>query len=124
MKFMSKECKHSECWKAVGHSFVGALAAILFVMLIACATSGMKMGKKMWDRDDYDMKSGMPMMSEMHKMGGMMMLEKLGMSQEELQAQLDAGKTMQQIAEEKGIELPCMMEGAASCPMKMSKDAE
>ena len=121
---MSKECKHSECWKAVGHSFVGALAAILLVVLIASLSRGMHMGKKMWDRDVYGMRKGMPMMSEMHKMGGMMMLEKLGMSQEELQAELDAGKTMQQIAEEKGIELPCMIEGGSSCPMKMSKDAE
>jgi len=121
---MSNECKHSECWKAVGHSFVGALAAILFVMLIACATSGMKMGKKMWDRDDHDMKRGMPMMYETHKMGHVMLLEKLGMSQEELQSELDSGKTMQQISEEKGVELPCMMEGVASCPMKMSQDVE
>jgi len=124
MKFGSKECKMSECSKAIWHSFVGALAAILLVMLIASLSRGMHMGKKMSDRDDYGMRKGMPMMSEMHKMGGMMMLEKLGMSQEELQVELDAGKTMQQIAEEKGIELPCMIEGGSSCPMKMSKDQE
>lgn len=34
------------------------------------------------------------------------MADRFGMTPEELQAQLDAGKTMQEIAEEKDVELP------------------
>jgi hypothetical protein len=44
-----------------------------------------------------------------------MMAERFGMTEAELQAELDSGKTMQQIAEEHGIELPAggrgMMQG-------------
>lgn len=73
---------------------------------------------------DADLKDAMPM-GMMMGMGGRgpggpggpggkgphgfppeMLAEKLGMTADELKAELDAGKTIQQIAEEKGVDLP------------------
>lgn len=41
-----------------------------------------------------------------HKLNAVGLAEKLGMTEEELQAALDAGKTIQEIAEEQGVGLP------------------
>ena len=109
----NKECKwSSDCCKAFKVSFLGALAAILLVMLV-CALFGRMhgikwMGKKMDCRMDYDK---MQMHKEMPKMNPDMMLEKLEMSQEELDSALESGKTISELMEEKGVELRMCSKG-------------
>lgn len=62
-----------------------------------------------------DLKSGMQMgfgkkshngRGKGHGFGSPKFAEKLGMTEEELKAELDSGKTIEQIAEKKGVELP------------------
>lgn len=48
----------------------------------------------------------------MHGPGPGMFLEKLGMTPQELKAAIESGKTLEEIAEEKGIELPARAERA------------
>jgi len=48
----------------------------------------------------------MKMMHRMHRGGPGHLAEKLGMTPEELKAAIEAGKSIEEIAEEKGVELP------------------
>lgn len=113
--FKKESCSWSkdDC-KAFKISFLGALAAIVLVMIVCglfAKMHGMKwMGKKMDGRMDfarYEMQKGMP---------NPMMLEKLGMTQEELDMEIESGKTMIQIMEENGMEMRMCKRGK-ECPM-------
>lgn len=52
-----------------------------------------------------------PMMGKMMEKTPAFIAEKLGMTEDELKAALDSGKTIKEIAEEKGIELPAPPRG-------------
>jgi len=76
------------------NSFLGTLAAIIVIMLVACAGSMMSHKRGMMYKGMYE-KSGMKMMK------GEKLLEELDMTKDELKAELESGKIMKDLLEEK-----------------------
>ena len=76
------------------NSFLGTLAALLVVMLISCAGSMMSHKRGMMYEGMYQ-KSGLKMMK------GEKLLDELDMTKDELKAELESGKTMKDVLEEK-----------------------